>query len=471
MKRRGRVLRVGYGFLAAAVLCGALSGSVGAELNPPVPQLVFRELKITGDEFIVLENTGTAATPTLDHYWLGYTGDDQAAPVPTQQLPAGLVLQPGQTLLLSYGTAQTCDAVAVAKLSSSLSDTKGVLSLWQASPTSFSLLPGTVRWLNKPSDTYDSDGKTPVPLAFNTKDDASVTDAVWYKDPADPNAAWRLGDFQAACTLTFTAGSSDSGSSAPVSIVWPQNDTDPPAIIESLATSSKTASGPYLPAADLGLKPPQLTELLPNPLGTGTDKTDEFIELYNPNSRTFDLSGFKLQTGLTTKHTYTFPAGTTLAPKKFTAFYSADTGLSLSNTTGQADLQDPFGTVIAKTGVYGSAKDGQAWALANGTWYWTLKPTPNAANIVNQTSGSIRTVSDKQASAAIKGASTTASPLQGTAQTAASDTPAPAPVHPGVLAAVAALAVGYGVYEYRHDLANRIHQFREHRAARRKARS
>lgn len=452
MKRRGGILWVGFAsLLAFAQLC-IIPVKASADT---APSLVFREVKITGDEFIVLQNAGTAATPNLNNYWLGYTGDDQASPVPTQQLPANVSLQPGQALLLTAGTTQTCDAVAVARLSASLSDTHGVLSLWQATSTGFTILSNqTVKWDNKGS------------YAINSKSDASVADAVWYKDADDSSATWQLGDFQADCTLAFSA--SGGGVS---SVSWPQNDIDPPAIIESLADDGDASSGPYLPAADIGLLPPQITELLPNPSGTGNDATDEFIELYNPNASLFDLSGFTLQTGMTTKHNYTFPAGTMLAPKTFVAFYSADTKLSLSNTSGQADLKDPFGTVIAQTDVYSGAKDGQAWALAKGTWYWTNKPTPNRANVINQTGGgsSAKTASGKSSSGSTKGASTTGESTNVSANSP-SDVAEAAPIHPGVLAAVAAAAVAYGVYEYRHDVANRYHRLRVYRDARRSGR-
>jgi hypothetical protein len=91
-----------------------------------------------------------------------------------------------------------------------------------------------------------------------------------------------------------------------------------------------------------------------------------------------------LQAGITTKHSYVFPAGTMLSVGGFTAFYASDTGLSLSNTTGQSDLLDPFGNTLSQTDVYGTAKDGQSWALANGKWYWTTEPTPSAANVIKQ---------------------------------------------------------------------------------------
>lgn len=451
MRFRELAMQVGIS-VSLAVACLVPLGTAAAD----APALFLREVKITGDEFVVLQ---AAQDVTLSDYWLGYSSNDAAANVvPTQQLPAQ-PLKAGQALLLTSDGSSTCDAVLISKLSFSLSDSKGVLSLRRLQNSGTTSMFSTVDSVNwaKPS----ASGTTADNIDLR-KETGGMALPVWYHTPAA--STWQVGDF-AACTLTFAA----DGTAVATSVTWPQNDTDPPAIIESLADDGSVAR-PYLPAADVGLLPPQITELLPNPTGTGTDGTDEFIELYNPNGAPFNLSGFTLQTGLTTKHNYTFPDGTSLPPKNFVAFYSADTGLTLSNTSGQADLEDPFGTVISESDAYGSAKGGQSWALAKGTWYWTGKPTPSATNVINQTSGpKITTTSAKKAAAAVKGASTTKNPLQ-TGSTNDASTIAPAPVHPYVLVAVAVLAVGYGVYEYRHDLANHLNQFRSDRAARRKAR-
>jgi hypothetical protein len=216
-----------------------------------------------------------------------------------------------------------------------------------------------------------------------------------------------------------------------------------------------------LPAEDVGLKAPSMTELLPNPDGTGTDKTDEFIELYNPNAKRFDLSGFSLQTGTTRKHTYTFPKGSSLSPKSFKAFYSKTTGLSLSNTAGQASLLAPSGNGITATAKYEKAKDGIAWALAEGKWYWTVKPTPGKPNVIRDP--------DAKKASARKGAEGTSAGSTNTSAAATNNTEpdaATTPIHTRTLVVVAGLALLYGAYEYRADLANRIYKFRQHFGAR-----
>ncbi|HSW98847.1 MAG TPA: lamin tail domain-containing protein, partial [Candidatus Saccharimonadales bacterium] len=133
--------------------------------------------------------------------------------------------------------------------------------------------------------------------------------------------------------------------------------------------------------AGTGLLPPQITELLPNPAPPQSDSTDEFIELYNPNASALDVGGYSLAVGTTTVHTYVFPAWTVLAPGSYRAFFSADTGLSLSNSGGQARLADAAGVAVSQSDIYGTAKEGQAWILDAGSWQWTDAPTPSAPNV------------------------------------------------------------------------------------------
>jgi hypothetical protein len=154
------------------------------------------------------------------------------------------------------------------------------------------------------------------------------------------------------------------------------------------------------------------------------------------------------------------------------AFYSADTVLTLSNTSGASDLLDPLGALLSQTDEYGTAKDGQAWALANGTWYWTLQATPGKSNTIAQattagtstSSKSSKAKSSKTSSAKVKSASTGKSSTTPLSVAPASEVTQTTPVHPWTLAAIAGLAVAYGLYEYRLDISNFFHRFKRHRA-------
>lgn len=252
--------------------------------------------------------------------------------------------------------------------------------------------------------------------------------------------------------------------------------TQPPAVLipdesNEPTTSSSSAT---IPASDIGLVAPQITELLPNPAAPQTDAADEFIELYNSNATAFDLSGFQLEIGATTKK-YVFPHGTVLTAHSFRAFFSADTHLGLSNTAGQILLVDPLGHTIGQSNQYNTAKEGQAWVLAAGAWQWTAAPTPNATNIVQTvavkaTKKTVATTSKQAtkataATAKTKQKAATKSDIS-MAQPVATVVAA-SPLHFGVLAVVGSFAILYGVYEYRRDVANKFYQLRNYRAARR----
>lgn len=236
------------------------------------------------------------------------------------------------------------------------------------------------------------------------------------------------------------------------------------------------------PANDpnLGLLKPQITELLPNPGSPRTDTDDEFVEIYNPNDAVFDLSGYTLKTG----NSFTFPAGTLLPPKSFTAFFSSNINISLTNSGGQVSLLDPEDVQIDQTDSYSDAKDDQAWALVDGKWQWTLTPTPNSQNVLQAEpakTAAVKVPAKAKAAttkkAAVKGAATTkASTKKKSANAPAKQTssigPAQSPnsLHPRVLALVGGFALLYGAYEYRRDIANKFNQFRANRANRREDR-
>lgn len=447
------IILVGFNFVP--------SGSAHAD-QPP---LVLREVNITGQEFVVLQARQDIAD--LSSFWLAYASSDTAANlVPTLQLPA-ISLTAGQAVLLTSSGGSTCDAVYTSSLPFSLSNTQGALELRQMSaPTSQTISFATVdsvHW-RKPTSSNPISTNDDIDLS----QESGLAQPMWYRDPAIL-ASWQPGQLS-GCTLTFQPLGGGGSGGTPSVIIWPEASTSPPATIFSLAGASD-GTGPFIPAADKGLMAPQLDELLPNPAPPKTDAADEFIELYNPNSQAFDLSGFILETGSagsSTRHRYTFLAGTSLPPKSFKAFYSAETHLSLSNSGGQAWLLDPFENVISQSDPYGAAKDGQAWVLAKGQWYFTTSPTPDAANEVREpassSKGSSKTATTKgKPVTAVKGASAGGS----SSSSNPSGAPAQTQVQPWILAAVAALALLYGAYEYRYDLGNRFHQLRKHYEARR----
>ena len=458
-----RVLpRVG---LLLVVLCLLVPATTTVADSPPEPSLKIRELNITGDEFVVLENVSSVAVQ-LDEFWLGYNGDDTASYImPTQQLPAVQLLA-GQSIVLNNGSTSTCDASVVDELEfSSLSNTKGALALRRLQNdgyTSTFTTVDAVAWGKLSADQ--------IQIADETNLEAGVT-AVWYSDVQASAGLWRVGSF-ADCSLTLLPLPSEDTNQPPQVISWPQSSASPPSIYIGVVGDSKSDSA-HVPASDRGLKAPQLSEILPNPASPQTDVDNEFIELYNPNPKSFDLSGSMLQTVSTTSsttHTYHFPSGTTIAPGAFRAFKSSQTHLSLSNSGGQVWLVDPLGTTLDTCDPYGTAKDGQSWIDASGKWQWTLQPTAGSTNkiatpIASSSSTKTATVNGKKVTAV--GTNSSSGNTLGASTNAANTTAQTLSIHPLTLAVIILGALLYGAYEYRHDVALKYHQFRRNRSARR----
>ena len=440
------------------------------------PSLVISQLKITSSngQFVTLYNT-TDSTLDMSHYRLEYFNNFDLDKASSSRLIAlSGTVPPHGYFMVSDDMLTLCYRMAVDSASLGFSATSGFIDItaeMQAAPGGAVLpvIDDYVGW----SKTSAAGAQT---LPTNTSAFLQRQPLNAAHDPVIASAG--AGSWQAvrpdetnACGLVKD---SDGTTTAPAGLMQLLSADAPPATIIAANVSTPGKPAPSIPASDIGLKAPVVNELLPNPVGTGNDKTNEYIELYNANAASFDLSGFGLQTGLTSTHTYIFPAGTKLPGHGFTAFYSSATKLSLSNTSSRVVLLDPFGNSISASTTYATAKDGNAWALAKGKWYWTTDPTPGRANIIKQPP-----VSGKKASAKTKksGKVTGTASLKNVKTTGssagtfgASDGSDSIPVHTWILAVIAGLALLYGAYEYRADMANYFHRIRNNTQASREDR-
>lgn len=441
---------------------------------PPVlagpPGLSLIEIKITGNEFVMLQNNTGAAISDLSKYWLYNFNNVNplAAGVSssTQQLPAA-PLGDGQTILLNTTGGQTCGAAVTTKLSISLTDSGGFLEVVQTS-----VVNNVLQQTAGDAVSWSSGANSTPGMIANVLSSTADPAGAYYRyqnTTTSPPYLWQASDIDSTnpCQLDIKiSGATTAGPTNP-GVQFFAGPPPPATIIEATDNSGQTA---VIPSADIGLAAPVVNEVLPNPAAPQADDEDEFIELYNSNDRAFDLTGFKLEVGTRTLHDYTFPAGASLPAHSFMAFYSVDTNLSMSNTGGQVKLLDPFDNILSQTDIYSSAKDGQTWALANSKWYWTTVPTPNASNIIKlpvtakkKTKTSVKKSSAVASAVKVKDSSaSSSSDSSGTAAIAKSSN-----LHLPILVGVGIAALIYALYEYRHDLANRVYQFRRYREARR----
>ena len=156
-------------------------------------------------------------------------------------------------------------------------------------------------------------------------------------------------------------------------------------------------------------------------------------------------------------------------------FYVTETKATLSNSSGRAQLLMPSGQVADETAAYQSAPDGSSWAFDGSAWQWTSNPTPNQPNVfaieevkeATQKSSKVATIKKKTATkpkkttGKVKAAST---PSSNVAKSDNATPGAQSKVHTAVLAGVGGLALLYGVYEYRQDIANAYRKFRSNRS-------
>lgn len=460
--------------LAASLLGRAANAVVAPPLAVP-SGLALAEIKMTGSEFVMLLNNSGAAIGDLSQFWLQSFNNVNpgAAGVSSslQQLPSGS-LQPGQTVLLGEG-GSTCGASVTDSLGLSLGDSSGYLQVIQNT-----MVGGVLTQVAHDAVSWSSSANATPGMIASVPSNSSDPLNAWYRyqNPVPaPAYLWqkaRIASLGNICQLNVV----DNVSSAPVatdSISQLLPGLPPPATIVSVLSETDSKTSAVNAAANKGLMAPVLNELLPNPKSPQTDADDEFVELYNPNDAVFDLSGFKLQTKSGTsdaRRSYTFPAGTKMSPKSFAAYPSENISISLSNNGGQVWLLDPAGNEISQTEPYAEAKEGLAWALAEGKWYWTTTPTPNAANTVNGTTSSIGS-SNKSGNGVgvVEGTKQDAS-LSSSAETSGNNSnkednnPL---LHPLIIAGVAGAAILYGLYEYRGDVKNKLHQLQRNRATRR----
>lgn len=122
-----------------------------------------------------------------------------------------------------------------------------------------------------------------------------------------------------------------------------------------------------------------INEFLPSP--EGPDADEEFIELYNSNSVSINLSGWIIEDTQGSTKSYTLPDGTNMSGYGFLLFYRSASKIVLNNDGEGLILKNPSGSIVDSVSYEGNAPQGQSYAKKfDGAWEWTLAPTPGQEN-------------------------------------------------------------------------------------------
>ncbi|MBU1039129.1 lamin tail domain-containing protein [Patescibacteria group bacterium] len=141
---------------------------------------------------------------------------------------------------------------------------------------------------------------------------------------------------------------------------------------EQIQTINITTN-PVPKVAGLTSGPILLTEIMPNPKG---NDSEEWLELYNPNSTTASAAGWQI---INNSQIINLP-DLSIEPNNYLVIDKTILKSNLLNKGGKLVLKNNQETTSSLN--YGPAKEGLAYALINNKWLWTNFPTPGEDNLL-----------------------------------------------------------------------------------------
>ena len=157
---------------------------------------------------------------------------------------------------------------------------------------------------------------------------------------------------------------------------------------------------------DNGAKTLRFITLYPNT--TGSDETEEYIELQNTGTQTINLQGWIIEDGSTDR--YTFNDSTLLEAGATVRLLRPQTKITLNNTGDTLELIAPDEEVVDKV-TYGNSAKGATYTFVNNAWKWsgaatvaesttTTTSTATSATSVSNTTNASNTSNATYASSA-----------------------------------------------------------------------
>lgn len=123
-----------------------------------------------------------------------------------------------------------------------------------------------------------------------------------------------------------------------------------------------------------------LNEIMASP--QGNDAENEWIELYNPNSTTVDLGGWKIKDKEGQSVTYLIPNNTKILANGYLVFRRKDTKIILNNDKDEVSLINPSNKIIDSI-IYEKTVRGESYCKDLNDWVWSGSPTPGEKNVIS----------------------------------------------------------------------------------------
>ena len=270
---------IGVGICLAYVLT-LLSGVFAPRIATAevAPSLRIEQLKITSDDqFVTLANTSVDVVD-LSSYELVYLNADNK---PAKTFTFTGSLKAGGYYVMSDALYKACYYVQIDAVTLGLSTTAGSLQLWRYATANNKTLESSVSWIKtRKSDTTVATVTLPTQTtSFLQRKPASNEWQTIQPSALDP------------CQLEVIL---------PAPVLPAPDFYFLPSLLPPVSyVTAPSDMAKVIINRNPGKMAPIINEILPDPASPLTDADDEFIELYNPNDTTFDLSDFKLAFGST----------------------------------------------------------------------------------------------------------------------------------------------------------------------------
>ena len=122
-----------------------------------------------------------------------------------------------------------------------------------------------------------------------------------------------------------------------------------------------------------------INEILPSP--DGPDSENEWIEIFNQNNFSVNISDWKIADTKGSVKSYTFPQNTIIKAKSFLLLVRPQTKITLNNNEDGLNLIHPDGTITDSV-IFTKAKLNQSYNRSNDNWVWSNTLTPGWENII-----------------------------------------------------------------------------------------